>query len=279
MNNLPLIIGHRGASALAPENTLAAFARAVEDGADGIEFDVRLSKDNIPVVIHDATLFRTGGQRVAVKALSAHELGKANVGGWFNRRFPALARDEYEKEGVPALATLLRQFSGNDSLLYLEMKCEDGKYQSLARACVELVHKHSVANRTVVECFDLQAIAEVKHLDASIRTAALFQPAIRRPASLVTRRPIVQRAQACLADEIALHYRLANRRTIGRAMQKKIPCVVWTVDKPEWIQRAASLGIRGLITNNPKLMRSATGDPRNGSCSINSGIERYEPLA
>ena len=60
MSELPLIIGHRGASAIAPENTLAAFKRAIQDGADGIEFDVRLSQDGVPVVIHDATLARTG---------------------------------------------------------------------------------------------------------------------------------------------------------------------------------------------------------------------------
>ena len=60
MSTLPLIIGHRGASALAPENTLAAFALAIQEGADGIEFDVRLSRDRAPVVVHDATLELTG---------------------------------------------------------------------------------------------------------------------------------------------------------------------------------------------------------------------------
>ncbi|MDQ3754751.1 MAG: glycerophosphodiester phosphodiesterase, partial [Acidobacteriota bacterium] len=64
----PLIIGHRGASAVAPENTLGAFARALDDGADGIEFDVRLARDGVPIVIHDATLKRTALQDGAVAA-------------------------------------------------------------------------------------------------------------------------------------------------------------------------------------------------------------------
>jgi len=75
-----LIIGHRGNSAEAPENTIAAFARALNDGADGIEFDVRLARDRTPVVIHDATLKRTGGLPAAVSALSSAELTRLDVG-------------------------------------------------------------------------------------------------------------------------------------------------------------------------------------------------------
>ncbi len=74
MNSTPLILGHRGASALAPENTIAAFARAMHDGADGVEFDVRLSRDQVPVVIHDSTLKRTGLIDSVVSALTAAEL-------------------------------------------------------------------------------------------------------------------------------------------------------------------------------------------------------------
>jgi glycerophosphoryl diester phosphodiesterase len=68
---MPLIIGHRGASALAPENTLAAFERAMRDGADGIEFDVRLARDAVPVVIHDAGLRRTGLREGEVESLTS----------------------------------------------------------------------------------------------------------------------------------------------------------------------------------------------------------------
>jgi glycerophosphoryl diester phosphodiesterase len=251
MNKPPLIIGHRGASALAPENTLAAFARAMRDGANGIEFDVRLSSDNIPVVIHDATLKRTAGQSIDISALSARQLIGTNVGTWFNRRFPALARTEYDEATVPLLEDVLQQFSNNDAVLYLEMKCENGNYEALARACIGLLNKHSFVDRTIVECFDLKAIAEVKRLDPSIRTAALFEPAIKQPTALVRKRPIVERAEQCQADEIALHHRLVNRRIVERAMQKNMPCVVWTVDKPKWVKRATSLGLKALITNNP----------------------------
>jgi glycerophosphoryl diester phosphodiesterase len=78
--NNPLIIAHRGTSLIAPENTLAAFALAIESGADGIELDVRLSRDGVPVVIHDATLQRTGLRSEAVATLSAEHLATVDVG-------------------------------------------------------------------------------------------------------------------------------------------------------------------------------------------------------
>ena len=85
-NPTPLILGHRGASAVAPENTLAAFSRAIKDGADGFEFDVRLSRDQVPVVIHDATLKRTGSIDISVCNLTSQELGEVDVGSWFDQR-------------------------------------------------------------------------------------------------------------------------------------------------------------------------------------------------
>ena len=83
MSHLPLIIGHRGSSALAPENTLAAFRHAIADGADGIEFDVRLSSDGVAVVIHDPTLERTGLLKHRVSHVTAADLQTTDVGTWF----------------------------------------------------------------------------------------------------------------------------------------------------------------------------------------------------
>ncbi|HET6851924.1 MAG TPA: glycerophosphodiester phosphodiesterase family protein, partial [Pyrinomonadaceae bacterium] len=83
----PLIIGHRGASAVAPENTIAAFKEAIAVGADGVEFDVRLTRDRVPVVIHDSTLRRTAGLQRRVADLTWAELEQVDVGSWFDRKF------------------------------------------------------------------------------------------------------------------------------------------------------------------------------------------------
>jgi len=81
----PLIIGHRGASAVAPENTMAAFREAIAAGCDGIEFDVRLTRDGVPVIIHDSTLRRTAGLAARVADLTWAELEQVDVGSWFAR--------------------------------------------------------------------------------------------------------------------------------------------------------------------------------------------------
>jgi glycerophosphoryl diester phosphodiesterase len=119
----PLIIGHRGASSIAPENTLAAFERALADGADGIEFDVRLARDRVPVVIHDATLRRTGLRRGSIATLSSSELAGVDVGTWFNRRRPALANPAYSNERIATLAEVFELMKKRRAILYVEMKC------------------------------------------------------------------------------------------------------------------------------------------------------------
>jgi glycerophosphoryl diester phosphodiesterase len=106
----PLIIGHRGSSAAAPENTIAAFTRAFRDGADGIEFDIRLARDGVPVVIHDATLMRTAQIPGSVSDFTGSELGRIDVGSWFNRHYPTAARGEYQQETIPSLVQLFESF-------------------------------------------------------------------------------------------------------------------------------------------------------------------------
>jgi glycerophosphoryl diester phosphodiesterase len=241
MKELPLIIGHRGASAMAPENTLAAFELAIQNGADGIEFDVRLSRDGVPVVIHDATLSRTGLIDVVVAELSADALGKTDVGSWFSQGF--------SNETVPSLRQVFELFAEADTLLYVEMKAGDGK--GLAPQVAEAIKKHSMSQKVVVSSFDLSLVQTVKAIDPAIRTAALFEPRISKPATLVISSKLIKLAKACGADEICLHHKLAGRRLTEQASRSQLEVVVWTVDDPKWLERARSRGVKALITNDP----------------------------
>ncbi len=250
----PLIIGHRGASAIAPENTLAAFERAIHDGADGIEFDVRLARDHVPVVIHDATLRRTGLRKDSIAALSSLELAQVDVGTWFNRRRPALADTAYSIERIPTLAQVFELMKERRAILYVEMKCERAETSALAAEVARLVRAHSLINRVVVESFALQSIAEVKRLAPEIRTAALFEPKLSRPHPSARR--IIEAAQRVGADEIALHRTLATRRVVEAINRRELKAVVWTVDSPAWAGRGLDLGVHALITNKPAQMRA-----------------------
>lgn len=258
----PLILGHRGASALAPENTLAAFSRALSDGAEGIEFDVRLSRDQVPVVIHDSTLKRTGGLDQRVDELTAAELQEIDVGRWFAE--PSQTRENYSPERLPTLTQVFELFNSTRGLLYVEMKCEAAEAAALASAVVRHTREAEIAGRVVIESFDLAAIVEVKRIDAGIRTAALFEPKLSRPLSTLRRLKMVETARRVGADEIALHHTLAGARVIEKAKREGLEVVLWTVDDPGWLRRARSLGVKALIANDPGMMvrhRSLLSEP------------------
>lgn len=241
--NTPLIIGHRGASAVAPENTLAAFREAVAVGADGIEFDVRLTRDGVPVVIHDRDLRRTGGLSQRVADMTWSEIAKVDVGSWFSRSFAS--------ETVPSLAELFSLFHSNNSTLYLEMKCDSpAEYAPLAEACCRLIAEHALKERVMVECFQLPALRVVREIDSEIKTVALFDPSISDPSVLSDQR-VISKAIDAGAVAIALHHRLARRGLVQKARAAGLHIAVWTVDDPSWIERARTHGIDALITNNP----------------------------
>jgi glycerophosphoryl diester phosphodiesterase len=243
---LPLIIGHRGASAVAPENTMAAFREALAVGADGIEFDVRLTRDGVPVVIHDSTLRKTGGIPQRVADLTWAEISKVDVGSWFSASFA--------NETVPSLAELFTLFQSNNSTLYLEMKCDSASEQrALAEACVKAIDEHSLKERVIVECFQLPALKILKEIDSEIKTVALFEPAFTNPSVLVDQR-IISQAREVGAAALALHHRLARESLVQQAKDAGLHVAVWTVDDPAWIERAKRMGIDALITNNPAAM-------------------------
>jgi glycerophosphoryl diester phosphodiesterase len=259
MSHQPLILGHRGSSATAPENTLAAFSQALSDGADGIEFDVRLARDGVPVVIHDASLKRTGGIDRPVSQLSAAELQEIDVGSWFAAH--RQTAQTFAGEKLPSLAQVFELFAESSGVLYIEMKCDAGEGAALAAEVVRLTRASQMARRVVVESFDLSAIHAVKKVDSGIRTAALFEPKLSRRISAVRRLKLIDAALTAGAEEIALHHTLASSRVIEKASRAGLATVVWTVDEPSWISKARSLGVKALIANNPATLVRHRDEP------------------
>lgn len=213
---------------------MAAFREAIAAGSDGVEFDVRLTRDGVPVIIHDNTLRRTTGLKHRLADLSWPELEGLDV-------------------AVPSLEELFTLFEENDLMLFLEIKVDSAaEHSPLAEACCKLIDEHSLKERVFVECFDLAALEVVKSIDFGIKTAALYQPTLSRP-SLSDQR-IVDRAKAVGASALALHRRLARESLVQKAIDADMRVAVWTVDDPAWIARARSMGIEALITNNPAAM-------------------------
>jgi glycerophosphoryl diester phosphodiesterase len=235
---IPLIIGHRGASAVAPENTMAAFREAIAAGADGIEFDVRLTRDGVPVVIHDRSLHRTARLPHHIADVTWSELQQVD-------------------DTVPGLDELLTLFESNDLLMYLEIKCDSpAERLPLVEACCQLINQHSLKERVIVGCFDLAALKVVRSVDTDIKTAASFELAIST-ASPLSDQYILDKTASVEASALALYHRLARKRLVEKAKLAGLWVAVWTVDDPTWVERARTLGIDALITNNPAVMLAA----------------------
>lgn len=246
---LPLIVAHRGASALAPENTLAAFRRAINDGAEGIEFDVRLAKDGVPVVFHDSTIDRTGRMEGLVSRFTSQHLAKLDIGTWFNQKNPDKADPKFSAETVPTLAQTLDFLKDFRGLIYIELKCRESEVGQLVRAVCSELGKSALTPQVIVKSFKLAVIPQMRSLCPSVKTAALFAPKIMR--FLRKEKYLVNIADELGADSLSLHFSLATRKLMKKVGKKRMPVAIWTADHPRWVKRAFQLGLDAIITNDP----------------------------
>lgn len=245
----PLVIAHRGASELAPENTLAAFQRAMDDGADGVEFDVRLAKDGVAVVFHDASLDRTARREGRVIDFTSAELARIDVGSWFNQVARKKADPAFSSQTVSSLAQVLEFLKDFKGLIYVELKCKDSEIEKLTRVVCEAVEDSPLIGQIIVKSFKLAAIPRIRLLCPAVRTAALFAPKIMT--ILRKEKHLVNIADEFGADELSLHYSLATRKLMEKAEKGNLPVTIWTADNPRWIKRGIKLGLNAIITNNP----------------------------
>lgn len=245
---LPLIIAHRGSSAVAPENTLAAFRQAIKDGADGLEFDVQLAKDDVPVVFHDPTLHRMAKSRRRISSLTVSELQNANIGAWFNKKYPA-ADSKFDGETISTLAEILEFLKDYNGRIYVELKCREKQIPALVEAVVKIIQSTDLLPRIVLKSFTLEALQKAKKLLPELCTAALFAPKLTAPIRLQNR--LLEQAKKFAADELSLHYSLATEQMLKKAQSENMPVTIWTADNPAWVERASKIGIHAIITNNP----------------------------
>lgn len=248
----PLIIAHRGASAFAPENTWAAFRRAISDNAEGLEFDVQLAKDGVPIVFHDFNLKRLGGCAGNIADFTSEQLQNLDVGTWFNLKNKAKADERFSAETIPTFARLLDFLKDFKGLLYVELKFAGGEVEKLVETVGDLLIKSGFLTQIKLKSFNLKAIKHSKENFPALCTVALFEPEFRTVFRKKT--SIFEAAEAHLADEISLHYSLATRKTVEKAKARNLPVTIWTVDQVVWVKRAMDLGIEAIISNNPALL-------------------------
>lgn len=250
----PLIIAHRGASEAAPENTLAAFEKALADGAEGVEFDVQLAHDRVPVVFHDADLRRVAGRDFLISEMSSRELQKIDVGAWFNRENPRRFEEKFAGETIPTLEQTLLFLKNYEGIIYIELKCDVGEEKALARAVCKTIENSELLPQIIVKSFNLDALPYVQKFCPQVKTAALFAPKVL--ILLRKEKRLINIARDLSVDFISIHFSLATRNLIEKAANENIKTAVWTADSPRWIKRGKRLGIDHLITNDPARLLS-----------------------
>lgn len=240
MRNRVLNFAHRGASHDAPQNTLAAFRLAVEMGADGVELDVQASKDGEAMVIHDFTVDATtdGQGRVADKTLA--ELKELDAGSWFNAR--------YASQRIPTLQEVIVEV-GHQLILNIELKAKGVRDAGLVAEVVRLIEDHNLVHRAIVCSFNPFALRRVKRLNHNITTGLLYF--FDLPAHLA------RSVLLSLAGSGALHpeKHLINRKYMAWAKERGYRVNAWTVDEPAEMKRLIALGVDGIITNRPDVLR------------------------
>jgi glycerophosphoryl diester phosphodiesterase len=238
----PVVYAHRGGAGLAPENTLVAFEVGLATGADGIELDVRLSRDGVAVVMHDPTLDRTTDASGAVDARTAGELAGLDAGCRFERggAFPFRGQGI----GVPSLREVLQRY--RETPLIVELKSSDPR---LAGAVVDDIRTAGAMGRVTVGSFQKGALDAVRALEPSIRTGADTDD-VRSGLDGLRGRPVFDAFQV---PEVFAGLRVVTPEFIARAHDAGVTVVVWTVNHEDDMRRLLDWGVDGLITDWPDI--------------------------
>ena len=230
--NARLVIGHRGASGRFPENTLLAFEEGLEAGAQALEMDIRLSRDVVPVSIHDATLERTAGRAEPVAKLSVTQLRGVDLG---------------HRQGIPSLADVLDRFPGVPLLL-------DIKEKAASEPVIDVLHRFGAARRVLIGSFDRSPLLPFKRCRIPT-VASRIETAVFWGASRM-RWPWLRVSYAAFSVPIrSSGVTVVDDAFLRLARSRSKPVHVWTIDDPTVARELWAAGVSGIVTNFPDRMR------------------------
>jgi len=242
------VIAHRGASAVAPENTLAAFRRAVELGAHFVETDLQLSRDARLVALHDESLDRTTNGQGPVAGKHLAELRQLDAGSWFHKTHASESGCSFAGERIPTIEEVLAFSREHDMGLYLEIKTRgpSGAEHALTGA----LHEVPDICRSVVISFDERFLTRVRQLQPLLVTGFLYSEGLPDAASIAVRagaRQLLPRA-----DRV-------TPQLVNEAHAADLKVVPWTADSRDEMQTLIAAGVDGIITNYPDKLLELLG--------------------
>ena len=227
----PLLIGHRGLRGRLPENSLAAFAAALDEGLDGVEFDVQRSCDGTLFILHDFAL--PDGR--SARSLTLAELQT------FDPNIPALTD----------LFMLAKDYPS--ALLNLEVKAQGVRSDGVERSVVRVVRASGLSGRVLVSSFNPLTLLRVRLFAPELRTALLCAPDTPRPLSV--RRIVQGLARALHVDALHPHYSQVDAALLRWAARHGLPLNVWTVNDPADVKKLTRLRVNGLMADDPRALK------------------------
>lgn len=247
----PLIIAHRGSSTHAPENTLAAFTLAADQGADAVELDVTLTRDGQVVVIHDDTLERTTNGQGRVDQLPYATVLEFDAGAKFNAQFAG--------ERVPLLSQVFETV-GQRVLINVEIKSTTVRSTGLEARVIDLIRQHGLIERVIVSSFNPLALIKIKRAEPRLACGLIYSPDEPIYLSRAWFTPLIPNLDArhpradTVTSDVVKHIHARGQKVN-----------VWTILEPIEVQTLAAAGVDGLIGNDPVMMRETLARTSNKS--------------
>lgn len=239
----PLLLGHRGAMARAPENTLGAFRAALDDGGDGVELDVCLSGDSVPVVVHDDTLDRTTNVHGKPSDYDADELAGVDAGTWFG--------PEWHQEHIPRLHEVF-QAMPRGAVVNVEIKGPTPAWAGLERRAVDVIRRYPHV-RVIVSSFHPAQLLEVRRVAPELPIGLLIADDSILPGRTAMTAPLL------VPDAVHPPARIVDRAFVDAARGAGLRVHVWSVKTTQEAQRLLDLGVDGLIVDDVALMKPLFG--------------------
>lgn len=242
----PLIMAHRGAKDIAPENTLAAFQAACDLGADAIELDVTRCASGEIIVIHDDTVDRTTNGTGRVDELPWETLRTLDAGSWFDIRF--------QGERIPLLEEVLEHF-GHRIRLNIEIKSRGWRSDGIEAEIATLLRRRGLVEHAIISSFSPMALWRMRYAASEIPRALLYAEEMPLPLRRAWARHWVA------PHALHPHYSMVDAAYMAWARRKGYRVNVWTVNDPADMQRMADLGVDAIITDHVIEARRVLGLP------------------
>jgi glycerophosphoryl diester phosphodiesterase len=272
-----LVIGHRGASAYAPEHTLASYDLALSLGADYLEQDLQLTSDGVLVVLHDETLDRTtaGAHRGRVIDHTLAQLRDCDVGSWFNRLRPEQARPEYAGQRIPTLEEVFERYADR-ATFYIETKHPEDA-PGMEEALLALLDRYELRApaagewRVLIQSFSERSLRGIHGLDPSLPLIQLVHARREPRAELRGRLPLV----AEYAVGIGPSWRDVDAALVAAARAACLDVHPYTVNDVAEMERLTALGVGGMFTDVPdRLLALRPCDEPRGRAATAAAAER-----